>query len=229
MKDPAAREKIRDPAAHADRVSPGPFFPWRERDLWGEDAAYCTTVGTFGRAGGVRWYRNCGPTAVTNLLVTLRHRMGEPVEAVQSLYARVARYGTSRLLYWNTAMGPVGGTSDLLAGVYLRRMLADLPGPRPAVRLRPARAAALAASLDRGALLYLVLHRHPAYGSHHLVCYGWRQVKSRSTGEVRTYLKVADGHAPAPRYLDLAACRSSLLLYYEVLPAFFGEKALLRR
>ena len=166
------------------------------------------------------WYNNCGPTAVTNLLVMVRRRAGisGTLRGDQDLYARVARYGVRHLFYINARRGPFHGTSDLRAGTYLRRMFRRLAGVSPAITCRRATEANLRRSLDRGGLLYLVLRHHPAYRDHHLVGYGYTEVRSETTGAVRTYLKVSDGHAPAPRYLDLAACRTTLWFYYEVLP-----------
>lgn len=219
-KKAVAGEKIADPAAHADRLGGGPYVLWRERDLWGDLAPHYTTLSRFGQAGGVSWYNNCGPTAVTNLLVMVRRRAGisGTLRGDQDLYARVARYGVRHLFYINARRGPFHGTSDLRAGTYLRRMFRRLAGVSPAITCRRATEANLRRSLDRGGLLYLVLRHHPAYRDHHLVGYGYTEVRSETTGAVRTYLKVSDGHAPAPRYLDLAACRTTLWFYYEVLP-----------
>ena len=218
MKKRLSAEKIADPAAHANRTGRGPFSRWQEQDQWGSFAPHYTTLSRFGNVDGVRWYNNCGPTAVTNLMVMAGRRY--PAAAAPddhlALYAKAARYGTRHLFYANLSKGPVKGTSDLRAGTYLRRMFVRLLGLRPAVRLRRASEKNLRQSLDGGALLYLVLRRHPAYRNHHLAGYGYTVVKSRSTGETRTYLKVSDGHAAAPRYLDLADCRANLWIYYEI-------------
>ncbi len=214
----AQGEKIADPVAHANRTGRGPFAVQKEQDLWGAYAPHYTTLSRFGTVDGVRWYNNCGPTAVTNLLVMARRRYPSAASPDSDLvlYAKAARYGTRHLIYANLPRGPVKGTSDLRAGTYLRRMFAQLLGIHPAIRFRRASVKSLRQSLDRGSLLYLVLHAHPAYRNHHLAGYGYTIVKSESTGEMRTYLKVSDGHSPAPRYLDLAACRVTLPVYYEV-------------
>jgi hypothetical protein len=49
-----------------------------------------------------------------------------------------------------------------------------------------------------------------------MVGYGYVILKSRTTGETRTYLKVSDGHSAGPRYLDLSGCRTTLPVFYEV-------------
>ena len=212
-------DKIADPVAHAERNGQGPFQVWLERDLWGEYAPHYTTLSRFGQVDGVRWYNNCGPTAVTNLLVMYRRKYGSGSGRPNrdlALYAKAARYGTRYLFYVNLEKGPVRGTSDLRAGLYLRRVFSRLLGVHPAIRMRPATEANLRQSLDGGALLYLLLRRHPAYRNHHLVGYGYTILRSETTGALRTYLKVSDGHAAAPRYLDLREIRGRLLAYYEV-------------
>lgn len=218
MKQAKPGEKIADPIAHANRRGTGPYAPVRERDCWGEYAPHYTAVSRFGQVDGVRWYNNCGPTALTNLLVMARRRYPLPggPDSDQALYARIARYGVRHLIYVNREKGPVRGTSDLRAGTWLRRMFRQLLGIRPAVRFRRASREALLSSLDRGALLYLMLRRHPAYKDHHLVGYGYVVLESASTGQTRTYLKVSDGHNPQTRYLDLEDYRGRLRFYYEI-------------
>lgn len=212
-------QKITDPVAHANRRGGGPFRLQKEVDRWGAWAPHYTTLTRFGQVDGVRWYNNCGPTAVTNLLVMARRRFRDlppDPQGDRAIYAKVARYGARRLIYVNLEKGPFRGTSDLRAGTYLRRMFSRFAGLRPTVRIRRASGTSLQASLDRGALLYLVLRRHPAYRNHHLAGYGYAIVESEVTGEKRIYWKVSDGHASSPRYLAPEDCRRSLWVYYEI-------------
>lgn len=218
MKPRTGGEKIADPVAHADRKGTGPYRLLLDRDQWGDYAPHYTTLTHFGRVDGVRWYNNCGPTALTNLLVMARRRYPSRDSRVsdRALYAWIARYGTRRLFYINREKGPARGTSDLRAGTWLRRMFRQLLGMTPRVRFRRATRDALLDSLDRGALLYLLLRRHPAYRDHHLVGFGYTVVESETTGERRTYLKVSDGHAAGVRYLDLTDYEGKLRFYYEI-------------
>ncbi len=214
-----AGEKITDPVAQADRRSRGPFLPLTDKDEWGRYAPHYTTVTRFGQVDGVRWYNNCGPTAVTNLLVMARRRFqaaGEDPARDLSLYAEAARYGARRLIYLNARKGPFHGTSDLRAGAYIRQMCRRALGMSPHLRFLPVSESNLRRSLDCGALVYLLLRRHPAYGNHHLIGYGYTVVQSQSTGETRFYLKVSDGHAAGPRYLDLSDSPARFRFYYEV-------------
>lgn len=78
------------------------------------------------------------------------------------------------LAYWNTDIfGKIGGTSNLLTVPYikvclLRTGMRDVRIGR-VQKFSPGRAAR---SLEKGALLYLILRRHPRYGDHHAVCCG---------------------------------------------------------
>ena len=213
------REKISDPAAHAERYGTGPFLTTEERDLWGGYARHYTTTAQFGTVDGVRWYNNCGPTAVTNLLSMVRRQSLRPEAGPKedaALYGRVARFGVRRLYYFNLNGKLIHGTSDLRAGRYISRTAFRALGVRPEIRFLPVTEQNLRRSLDRGGLLYLLLRNHPEYRDHHVVGYGYVVLKSQTTGETRFYLKISDGHAAAPRYLDLADLTGRLRFYYEV-------------
>ena len=54
-------------------------------------------------------------------------------------------------------------------------------GPYPATTGR------ICKELDRGAILYMEVHRHPVYGNHHMLCYGY------SVRDGRLMLRMADG------------------------------------
>ncbi len=158
------------------------------------------TTAQFSRLDRV-YRRNCGPTAITNLVLTLRARRGETArEAPPELFRDVAKLGRRRVFYFNIDLfRRWGGTSDLLSGAYLRAALRrnGLQGARvrPRVRLTQRR---LEEAFARGSVLYLQLRRHPRYGDHHLLCYG---LETTDGGE--TLLRLADGWAEKPVYLPL--------------------------
>ena len=161
------------------------------------------TTGQFGRLDRV-YHRHCGPTAMTNLVLTLLARRGEtPKKAPPELFRAIARIGLRRAFYFNFDLfNRWGGTSDLLSGVYLRAVLRKYglgeAKVHPRARLTEKN---LKAALDRGSVLYLQLRRHPRYGDHHLLCYG---TQTRLTpGKRETLLRLADGWTSAPVYLPL--------------------------
>ena len=145
--------------------------------------------------------RHCGPTAVTNLILTLLRRAGLPAEEPREVFRTAAALGRRRLIYGNfDLLGRFGGTSDLLSPLYLRAVLRRYGLERFRVGgLRPLRENTLESALRRGSVLYLQTHRHRRYGSHHLLCYG--AYRSPETGE--WLLRLADGWAPRCTVLPL--------------------------
>ncbi|MBR7056784.1 MAG: hypothetical protein IKI17_06820 [Oscillospiraceae bacterium] len=146
------------------------------------------------------YVKHCGPTAVTNLLLSL---LPAPPPA-KALFRKVAELGRQKLVYVNRNLPlGLGGTSDALTGSYLRAALrmCGLTGVQIGLR-RPLTERFARAALGRGSLLYIQLRRHRKYGSHHILCYGMEPDGS---------LRLADGWAAAPvrlrvKDLGLAFC-----------------------
>jgi hypothetical protein len=153
----------------------------------GNEAGY--TTGRFAKLDR-NYRRHCGPTAILNLIYTLASVEGIPVkEAPEAVFCHIARIGGRRLIYLNADfMKRFGGTSDFLVPVFIRSALKaygitgyKVRGPFPATAKR------ICAELDKGAVLYLEVHGHPVYGSHHMLCYGY------DLADGRLMLRVADG------------------------------------
>ena len=150
---------------------------------------YCFTTGQFARLDRA-YRRHCGPTAITNLVYTLAARSGRTIaDKPENVFRRIARIGGRRLIYFNADFLKIfGGTSDLLVPIMIRRCLKEygikgfsVSGPFPATTGRICR------ELDRGSILYMEVHRHPVYGNHHMLCYGY------SVRDGRLMLRMADG------------------------------------
>ena len=147
----------------------------RGADTWRQEA-YSFTTGQFAKLDR-SYRRHCGPTAITSLLYTLAQREGRPIqEKPEAVFTKIARMGGKRLMYLNADLFKrFGGTSDLLAPFLITACLRayglrgyKVRGPFLATGKRICR------ELDRGAILYMEMHGHPVYGSHHLLCYGYR-------------------------------------------------------
>ena len=236
------QKPVMDPVRDAEERFGISFERKRTVSYWQEEISFCTT-GQFARLdSGYR--RHCGPTAITNLILTLNRRNGyldDPVPA--EVFSAVSEIGQKRKIYWNTdILGHFGGTYDILTEWYLRASLKyfGIPAARRGGRGEAAASGAGAVpirwygfpaaiqfirALDAGKLLFLQLHHHPCYGSHHLLCYGYTIVQSsRNTDEEREvgsgsyrkenenspagrrreiYLLLADGWNRRPRYLRL--------------------------
>lgn len=162
--------------------------------------------------------RHCGPTAVTNVILTLRAGRPDRAGAARTekdraeqerIFHICAKTGMEMLAYWNMDLfGRFGGTSNLLTIPYLRLCLlrTGTRGVRigPIQKFSPGRAAR---SLQKGALLYMILHRHPRYGNHHaVVCGGFL-----SGG---LYLLTEDGWSPQMQTIPAGDFRGSW--YFEV-------------
>ena len=153
------------------------------------ESEYSFTTGQFAKIDR-SYRRHCGPTAVTNLLFTLARMEGHPLsDTPEEVFRQVAGIGGRRRLYVNTDLFKrFGGTSDLLAplfiGICLRKYGISgfkVRGPFPATVKR------VCTELDKGAILYMEVHRHPVYGNHHMLCYGY-QVR-----DGKLMLRMADG------------------------------------
>ena len=212
------REKISDPILDAQKRQPGSYELRNVIDLWEPWAARYTTGAHFGRVEEIRYFNNCGPTALTNLLLMVEKRFSRTdsdtdIDRARNIYHRVARFGIRHLYFINSRLRFAHGTSDFRAASYIRRMCRRFLGIRPWTRLRRVTRENVRCSLEAGALLYLMLWNHPAYQSHHLLAYGCEDAENTDTGELRTYLKVSDGHSSDVRYLDISDIRG---LYWEV-------------
>lgn len=160
------------------------------------DESYCTTR-QFAKRDRT-YHKHCGPTAVTNLVLTLRSDLADDAAAV---FDEVAALGRRSLAYWNIGAGKwFGGTSDGLVGLYLRQVLQRFACDGVKVHFSgPATAARVRAVLQEGHIVYLEMHLHPKYHNHHLLIYG----------ADRQGLRVADGWQQEPVYLsdrDLRRC-----------------------
>lgn len=158
--------------------------------------SYCTT-GQFAKRDRT-YHKHCGPTAITNLVLTLRPDLAN---APAQVFDEVAALGRRLLAYWNVSAGKwLGGTSDGLAGLYLRQALNRFDCGNVKVRFGgPATEGRIRAALARGNIVYLEMHFHPKYRNHHLLLYGYGWQGFRS----------ADGWRKEPVYLsarDLRRC-----------------------
>lgn len=213
-----------------DQRSPRPRKYRAELSFDPRAESYCTTA-QFARLDDGRYHKHCGPTAITNLILTLqreetlqRERQSHPAQRAcesgekggefsaedpEQIFRKVARSGARHLAYWNTDRFRFwGGTSDFLAPAYVHLCLKEnglsyfhVRGPFPATRSSMGRA------LMEGKILYLEVHGRSKYGNHHMLCYGYARDR-----EGRLCWKVADGWAAVPVYLPVREVRLGMFL-----------------
>ena len=112
---------IDDPIAHAEAKHGTAFLVKEEVAPWAKEISRRTTADFASVGRGYR--RHCGPTAITNLILSLHHRyrfLPRPVSS-REIFAVVSRIGTKSGMYWNTdILGRFGGTYDILTKVYIK-------------------------------------------------------------------------------------------------------------
>ena len=137
---------IRDPLQHAESTRHRTYSESERVSIWEPFASYCTT-GQFARLDE-GYVRHCGPTAITNLLLTLDRRYGylqktagpdnaqigqrdaQPGQdspdtraelSKADVFRTVCRIGRKILAYWNSdVLRHFGGTYDWMTGRYIR-------------------------------------------------------------------------------------------------------------
>ncbi len=196
---------IEDIYAHASAYYGGTFNFYSGVTAWDAYAVFHTTT-EFEVVGGTNYYKHCGPTAITNMLLTYANKYN--VSAISSLgasniFARVAELG-SPFYYGNISFGDIGGTTDSLADKYIVKCFNDFGIYDLTVEDRlDVTYNNLFSALRSNSLAYLMLNDNPIYCDHHLIGYGLTRLKNPSTGQVATYLKLVDGHATVPRYIEI--------------------------
>ena len=146
------------------------------------------TVGRF-RKLGKGYARCCGPTAITNLIMSLQDEKESP----EDIFLSVARTGIRRGIYMNMNLFKrFGGTSNVLTEPYIKRCLKQHGVQAELHYLGRLTEERLQRALRRGSYLYLELLFHPKYGNHHVLCYGARPAKDG------WLLRIADGWTQRP-------------------------------
>ena len=179
---------------------------------WEQDIVCCPTA-RFEHLGR-GFYRHCGPTAITALLLSMHRRygvLGEQPPSAEQVFLKTAEIGRKTRIYWNADfLGRFGGTGDIMTGIYLLACFRafHIKGMHVRGRYRVIRSTVCPA-LDRGSLLYLQLQRDACYGSHHLLCFGAVELADPGNSRKELYLKVADGWSETPRFLPVSDLRFS--------------------
>ena len=207
---------VTDPAAFARKRYGGEFVETLRVERWKNEVYTCTTS-QFEKLGK-GFVRHCGPTAITNLILTLNRRnryfqtVGTSSESgirhdPEEIFLRVCEIGKRSWVYWNTdILHSMGGTYDILTGRYIRKSLEEFL-PVPPDRIRVSRHISAGGSeclglLQSGSLLYLQMHRHPCYGGHHVLCCGAVVLRRSGSAREKVFLIIADGWSHQLRYVD---------------------------
>ena len=216
---------INDPVRDARLRRNTPFLPFAYRGLDDETVIRHTT-GEFNRQDHP-YHSHCTPTAITNLILTLDQintqkdpRMVTPELADMTpadIFETVAGLGKKSLLYYNMHLwGLFGGTAICFNGLFLRLCLHHFRmKPRkitPHLILYKERLVN-ALSKQHPALISVI--GHPVYGSHTMLAYGL-DILQNEEGHPEYYLRLADGWASRPRYINLKDLH--IAAFWEITP-----------
>lgn len=201
---PGSSDVITDPIEHANQWYNGPYSYNNGQNHWEEDGQ---TI-EFHETKEYDGYRNhCGPTAITNMLIMYGNRFG--VDSITSkthtsIFTEIADIGTSNLYYINSET--LGGTVNARVNGYILDVFEayDVSGITVDGRFGISYAN-IVTSLRNDRLLYLLLNGHDLYGDHHVICYAYTKLVSSTDSNYVIYLKVADGWANSPRYIDISS------------------------
>lgn len=201
---PGSSDVITDPIEHANQWYNGPYSYNSGQNHWEEDGQ---TI-EFHKAKEYNGYRNhCGPTAITNMLIMYGNRFG--VDSITSkthtsVFTKVADIGMSNFYYINSET--LGGTVNARVNSYILDAFGayDVSGVTVDGRFGISYAN-IVTSLRNDRLLYLLLDNHDLYGDHHVICYAYTKLVGSTESNYVIYLKVADGWASSPRYIDLSS------------------------
>ncbi len=203
-------EVIENPVSHAVSKYGGLFLQDDYLDKWGEQASYCTT-GQFANLGK-GYVKHCGPTAVTNVIISFLNREFDECrisqkpdrEYFEKVFLKVSEIGIQKKIYWNTDfLKMFGGTFDTFTSIFLKNCFKEYGlDSIKILRRRRATEKNFKKCLDNGSICYLQLRFDKPYGSHHVVCYGYSYVLCNETGKRYMYLKIADGWASRPRFME---------------------------
>lgn len=206
---------IINPHQHASATYGGTFTTREWYNEWGEyidgtyDIFYITKQGL--HLNPIRYYMNCAPTAITNIIKSYEKRYPtkcELPENMNDIFVRVAEYGLTHgieidnqfIYYYNSKYGSSRNTIPYY--VYDCLNLYNIPSNVMGRYITEFDQ--LKRHLEEGCLLVLETINHDLYKNHMVMCFAYTRLQSETTGNFKTYLKVADGVSILARYIDLA-------------------------
>lgn len=179
--------------------------------------SYFTTA-SFERAGkeGTKYLSHCGPTAIVNLIMTIKVSRGQDKDRDTALgiFRRTAEYGRRHLLYINAnVLGMFGGTFDGAVPFYIKKCLREenIDKVRIGTWKIVTKKRIEEVFRKKKRILYMKLWFHPVYKNHHVLCYGYKLDEND-----RMLLKIADGWHPYPMWIPFEELKRSSMLEIKI-------------
>ena len=198
---------VSDPFQHASTWYGGTYTCNDYQNKW-EDYIECTLISSYSG-----YAEHCGPTAITNMLIMYGNRYNKSTitsKTSNQIFSTVATIGTSNSYYTNSS---TGGTTNSTANAYIRDSFNNYSVTSTVNGQYNMNYTNIEISLRNNRLAYLMTTNHSYYLNHHIVCYAYTRLVNNS-GTYATYIKVIDGWASSPRYIDISSLSSNK--YWEV-------------
>ena len=198
---------VSDPFQHASTWYGGTYTCNDYQNKW-EDYIECTLISSYSG-----YAEHCVPTAITNMLIMYGNRYNKSTitsKTSNQIFSTVATIGTSNSYYTNSS---TGGTTNSTANAYIRDSFNNYSVTSTVNGQYNMNYTNIEISLRNNRLAYLMTTNHSYYLNHHIVCYAYKRLVNNS-GTYATYIKVIDGWASSPRYIDISSLSSNK--YWEV-------------
>ena len=195
--------------ANANYAGPFSAYEW---DNHLEQYCKFTTMGSFSG-----YVNHCSPTAITNLIQMKGAYAGNSNitnKSYRTIFSTVAQYGINQGYYKNASADNDGGTSTDKINQYIKESF-NLFGVNVSVTNKIASYNNVKVEISNNRPIYLTLlaggdtaYTEPDLG-HDVIGYAYTRLKSSTTGNYKSFLKVADGWYSHGRYIDLAMTAST--------------------
>lgn len=154
---------------------------------------------------------HCAPTAITNLIEMKGAYSGNSnitSKSYQTIFSTVAQYGIANGYYTQS-----GGSSQSTLNSYIKGSFASF-GMNVSVTTKTASYNNVKTEIENSRPFYLTLKQgngtaYTKSSGYGVVGYAYTRLKSTTTGNYKSFLKVADGWHTDGRYIDLAMTAST--------------------
>lgn len=191
-----ANYPITDPFEWAKAVYGGTFAAIDWKNPFESSCTY-RTVGEFRNINGTTYYKNCGPTAITNMIELVGiFRKHNPVTSKKpwEIFQTVARLGISKGYYKND-YDFSGGTPTSTSANYIRDAFKAFGITTSITSTTNVVYSNVKAAIDGYKPIYLETaydHAYTEYQNHAMMAYAYTRIKN-GAGRIKDFMKVADG------------------------------------
>lgn len=197
-----SKSPIVDPFEYANEYYAGPFVAHDYVNEWEGKVAFfiMDTAEPYG------YYNHCGPTAITNMVLSYAKKYPGKVSLPSdlSVFLTTAQIGINYNYYTNIN-NDYGGTNYEKAGIYAQKVFNHYSINANVSSKLPSTYSNIKSNLGNGSLLLVNLVNHSTYGNHFVMGFACNRMVSQSTGYYLSFIKVSDGWNTSARYVTVAS------------------------